>query len=438
MVLNATGVWTEVNYGDAPKYATPKHSELFIVKKDREILKKLGGTVLEISLRKTEKEKKDLWSAHNSLKNIRPLILTDVENGWNEIITEKDLECSGSLARRWEVVLKKEIFWGNSIKDDRPAESIFELGYSFKESNMGVIEHYHGGKKGGSYTWTSPIKNIDDLKNLHFSNIKIDYKTTLNAFALASDIFKDILSVRIRNQWWWSWGLTYDAVKLVGLQNLLMYFYDNPKLIHKVMEFLRDNGLNKLDYLEKNYLLSLNNNSAYVGSGGIGYSEELPKDEIFESGVKTTDMWGFCESQETGQVSPQMFEEFIFQYQLPFLKRFGLNCYGCCEPLDKRWHIIKKAPNLRRVSVSAWADPSKMAEFLSNKYIYSYKPNPADLAVNEIDNDLIRKKIRNILEITRGCVLEIIMKDNHTLGKNPNNIINWTKIAREEINNFYN
>jgi hypothetical protein len=438
MVLNATGVWTEVNYGDAPKYSTPKYNEIFINKQDRETLKKLAGIVLEISLRKTEKEKKDLWYAHNSLKNVRPLILTDVENGWNEIITEKDLKCSGSLARRWEVVLRKEIFWGNSIKDDRPAESIFELGYSFKESNLGVSENFHGGKKGGSYTWTSAIKNIDDLKNLHFSNIKIDYKTTLNAFSLASDIFKDILSVRIRNPWWWSWGLTYDAVMLVGLQNLLMYFYDNPQLIHKVMEFLRDNGLNKLDYLEKNNLLSLNNNSSYVGSGGIGYSDELPKNNIFETGIKTADMWGFCESQETGQVSPQMFEEFVFQYQLPFLKRFGLNCYGCCEPIDKRWHIVKKAPNLRRVSVSAWADPSKMAEFLTDKYVYSYKPNPADLAVNEIDNDLIRKKIRNILEITRGCNLEIIMKDNHTLGKNPNNIINWTKIAREEINNFSN
>lgn len=25
MVLNATGVWTEVNYGDASKYAAPKN-----------------------------------------------------------------------------------------------------------------------------------------------------------------------------------------------------------------------------------------------------------------------------------------------------------------------------------------------------------------------------------------------------------------------------
>lgn len=437
MVLNATGVWTEVNYGDAPKYVAPKNNEIVIEKKDREILKKLALKILNIAQKDIEKEKKDLWYAHNSLKDVRPLILTDVENGWNEIITERDLECSGSLARRWEVVLRKEIFWGNSIKDDKPVEPIFELGYTYKESSLGVSEEYHGGKSGGSYTWSAPIKNLDDLSKLHFSNIKIDYKTTLHAFSIANDIFKDILNVRIRNSWWWSWGLTYDAVKLIGLQNLLIYFYDNPELLHKVMEFIRDNGLNKLDFLEKSHLLSLNNNSSYVGSGGTGYSRELPKEDIFTSGIKTGDLWGFCESQETGQVSPQMFEEFVFQYQLPFLKRFGLNCYGCCEPLDKRWHIVKKAPNLRRVSVSAWADPIKMAEFLANKYVYSYKPNPAELAVPDINEDSIRSKIKNILNITKGCVLEIIMKDNHTLGKNPKNIINWTRIVREEINKLY-
>ena len=54
--------------------------------------------------------------------------------------------------------------------------------------------------------------------------------------------------------------------------------------------------------------------------------------------VRTRDMWGFGESQETVGVSPAMFGEFIFPYQLPLLERFGLNCYGCCEPLDKRWH----------------------------------------------------------------------------------------------------
>ena len=65
-----------------------------------------------------------------------------------------------------------------------------------------------------------------------------------------------------------------------------------------------------------------------------------------------------------------MFEKFVYKYQLPILNRFGLNCYSCCKPLDKRWDVIKNTPNLRRVSVSNWANHEKMTEFLGKKYIY--------------------------------------------------------------------
>jgi hypothetical protein len=30
-------------------------------------------------------------------------------------------------------------------------------------------------------------------------------------------------------------------------------------------------------------------------------------------------------------------------------------------------------------------------------------------------------------------VVELIMKDNHTLGGNPENLVRWVRIAREEI-----
>jgi len=31
-----------------------------------------------------------------------------------------------------------------------------------------------------------------------------------------------------------------------------------------------------------------------------------------------------------------------------------------------------------------------------------------------------------------GCRVEVIMKDNHTLGRNPVNPVAWCRIAREE------
>lgn len=434
---NATGVWTGIMFQDHPNYCSGKPGEIYISNKDKKILQKLAEGLLVIATDEEQNKKCELWYNHNSLKSEYPLILADPENGWNEIITEDLLECEGNLARRWEVVLRKEIFWGESIRDDKPIEPYFYIGYTYTESDWGVNGEFHGGLGGGSYIWDSPIKDIEDVNKLKFKTINIDYKSTLKTYELANCVFENLLEVKLRGVWWWGFGLSYELVRLIGLSNMMTYVYDKPELIHRVMKVLRDGNLAKLDFLEKNNLLYLNNGDFYVGSGGIGYCRELPKRSVDCLNVKTEDMWGHAESQETSEVSPAMFEEFIFQYQLPILKRFGLNCYGCCEPLDKRWHIIKNIPNLRRVSVSPWADLKKMSEYLEDKYIFSMKPNPADLAVPNMDEEGVRKKISEALEITKGCILEIIMKDNHTLGKNPNNIVNWVKIVREEIEKIY-
>jgi hypothetical protein len=74
-----------------------------------------------------------------------------------------------------------------------------------------------------------------------------------------------------------------------------------------------------------------------------------------------------------------------------------------------------------------------MAANVQNRYVLSYKPNPAALAVPEIDEKAIRQGLRHALDVTRGCVVEVIMKDNHTLAGRPENAVRWCRIAREEI-----
>ena len=143
-------------------------------------------------------------------------------------------------------------------------------------------------------------------------------------------------------------------------------------------------------------------------------------------------MWGLGESQETIGVSPRMFAEFIFPYQLPLLQRFGLTCYGCCEPVDGRWSILEQVPNLRRVSISPWSDRAKMAERLGDRYIFSLKPNPAALAAGSFDEERIRASLRADLQAARNCRVEMIMKDNHTIRRDPSRVTRWCQIAREE------
>jgi len=400
---------------------------------EREVLRRLAGRVAELASRPIESKKRQLWLEHNQLKPTRPLIFCDPENGWNEIITPADLECHSQLARQWEMRLRKEVFWGEQLCDDRVIEPIFEVAHVYTESDWGMHEIRIGGDQGGAYTWESPLKDYADFSSLHFPQISINDPATEQALSLANHVFSGLLRVRLKTDWWWTLGLTWTLINLRGLTQVMYDLHDHPNDLHRLMAFLRDGMMAKLDFLEQNGLLSLNNDGTYVGSGGFGWTDELPQPD-FNGHVRTCDLWGFAESQETTGISPNMFAEFIFPYQYPLLERFGLNCYGCCEPLDKRWHIVEKLPHLRRISVSPWANIPFMAERLGNRYIFSMKPSPTDLAMPGFDEENIRRKIRRSMQITRACRVEVIMKDNHTLCNDPQRAIRWVRIAREESN----
>lgn len=415
----------------ATRIASAHANRTVIAHRDREILRALAERVATLATRPEEEAKRRLWTSHNSLKPGRPLVHCDPENGWHEIIADDALKCQGKLARSWEFTIRREIFWGDSMGDDRVVEPYIDVPYVCVESDWGMHENRIGGADGSAYTWGAPLKDYADLEKLRFPQIVVDHEATGRLVRQASETFGGTLKVRVGGWWWSSLGLTDVLARLRGLEKVMLDVYDCPKELHRLMGILRDGTLAKLDFLEERGLLALNTDTC-VGSGGFGYTTELPQAGFDSKRVRPQDMWGFCESQETVTFSPQMFAEFILPYQLPIMERFGLNCYGCCEPLNARWDEVRKTPRLRRVSVSPWADLADMAEKLGDRYVYSLKPHPGVLAVTAINEERVRADLREALQCTRGCRVEIIMKDNHTIGNNPRNVIDWCRIAREE------
>ncbi len=405
--------------------------------KEKAILRELAKHVAELAAHPREEVKKSLWLKLNDLQPVRPLVFCDPENGWNEIITQNQILCEKPLFRVWEMALHKEIYWATQMQDDRVIEPYFNVPYSYTDSGWGLTEIYTSGGDSGSHVWDAPVKDYEtDFPKLHFPEISVDYEKTNRIVEVAKEILGDILEVRLRGLWWWTLGMTMDFIHLRGMENMMMDMMLYPDEVHMMMAFLRDSKLHLLDFLEKNNLLALNTGGTYVGSGGFGFTSQLPQTGFNPAQVSTADLWGFTESQETVGISPEMFEEFIFPYQLPIMERFGLNCYGCCEPLDIRWHVVQKFPRLRRVSTSPWANREKMAEYLGNRYVMSLKPSPTPLAMPTIDETVLRAEIRKDLHITRDCQVELIMKDNHTLGNNPINAVRWCRIAKEEAGAF--
>ncbi|HUU41085.1 MAG TPA: hypothetical protein VMW42_09100 [Desulfatiglandales bacterium] len=98
--------------------------------------------------------------------------------------------------------------------------------------------------------------------------------------------------------------------------------------------------------------------------------------------------------------------------------------------------MIKKIPRLRRVSVAPWTDMKIASQELEDKYVYCWKPNPSVLAMESFDEDLVRKIIRNGLEITKNNIVEIIMKDTHTFRNDPERLNKWCMIAKELSNKY--
>ncbi len=404
---------------------------------ERQVIRSLAYTVLELASRPKEEEKRKLWTNHNDLNKTRPLVFCDPENGWNEIITQDQIVCSNPLLRVWEMALRKEIFWGNDMKDDKVIEAHFYVPYNYSTTGWGLREETLRTSDEGSCIWIGKINDYEqDLPKLTFPDIVIDYEKTNRVVDFANELLGDILMVKLRGVWWWSLGMTWDYIKFRSLENFMLDILMYPEYVHKFMGFLCEATHRKLNFLESNHLLALNTGGSYVGSGGFGWTTHLPGPDFDPLKIKTINMWGFSESQETIGIDPEAYGEFIFPYEKTILERFGLNCYGCCEPIEPRWQFVMQFPHLRRVSVSPWADVSKMTELLRDEYIMSVKPSPTPLSMSTIDEAAIRKELRHIMQQTRNNHVEVIMKDNHTLGKNPMNVVNWCRLAKQEAMNL--
>ncbi|MCL1830794.1 MAG: hypothetical protein FWG21_05115 [Oscillospiraceae bacterium] len=407
-----------------------------LVFNDREIelLRRLANTVAAIAARPEMGEKAKLWTAHNDLMTDTPTVFVDPENGWNEIISTSHLLCTDPLARVWEMSLRKQIFWADQAKDDKVIEATFEVPYSYTDTGWGLDPLRIGGENNGSYIVKPVIEDYeDDFERVHYPQYIIDKEQSDRVLALANDVFDGILSVTQKGIWWWSLGMTKDYIALRGFENFLMDMIIAPDWVHKMMNMLCEGKLTMLDQLEADGLLPDNTGATYVGSGGFGYTTQLPGPDFNPKKVRTMDMWGFSESQETVSCSSEMYAEFIYPYEKRLLERFGLNCYGCCEGYDNRWHIIKQLPRLRRISVSPWADWNTIKQNLSKEYIASLKLSPTPLSTAIMEEDTVRADAKKAVQLSKDCVAEYIMKDNHTLGDNPNNIIRWVQIMREEI-----
>jgi hypothetical protein len=113
-----------------------------------------------------------------------------------------------------------------------------------------------------------------------------------------------------------------------------------------------------------------------------------------------------------------------------------MNYYGCCEPLDNKVDMLSQIPNLRKISMNYRIEIDRAVRNVANRYVISYKPNPAVFAFDLWHPEAARRELRELLERGRGCHVELIMKDISTVRYHPERLWEWSRIAMEEAAEF--
>jgi hypothetical protein len=134
-------------------------------------------------------------------------------------------------------------------------------------------------------------------------------------------------------------------------------------------------------------------------------------------------------------VSPKMFKEFEVDYASRYCARFGLVYYGCCDPLDGKIAEVRMIPNVRKISMSPWANQERGAAKIGSDFVFSRKPNPAFVAMERFDPEVVRADLiatRTVCE-KHGCPLEFILKDISTVRHQPQRLSAWARIAMEVV-----
>jgi hypothetical protein len=403
--------------------------------KDITIVRDLARRVAEIAALPVQAEKRRLWKNLNMLKPERPMVMID-QICWNELNVNDELsvQCTDPDCRNYEWMLRSTLYKWNHFPVDMVVEPFIMVHKAVHNSGFGfTVEEetvqFETDNSVLSHKFTNLFETEEDLEKIKTPIIRHDQSETARRLQVAHNIFDGILEVRTT-------GISpylsiWDPVSTwMGVENALYAMIDKPDYIHRLVKRITDGYLNMLDQLEGNGLLCKPQDIIHCTGA---YTDELPAPGYNPEKPRTKDIWMFGLAQMFSTVSPDMFKEFEVDYTSRICKRFGLVYYGCCDPLDGKMAEVRMIPNVRKISMSPWANHQRGAEEIGKDFVFSCKPNPANIAMTGFDSDLIRAELTATFNACKkhGCPLEFILKDISTIGHHPERLDQWAEIAME-------
>ena len=404
---------------------------------DIAVVRGLAERYAEAAAVPVQKERMERYRDSNSLKAPLPILLID-EIPWGEMDVNGDLtlRCKEELCRQMEWYFRSWLYRWDHLQADLVLPAYFPVPKCVRSTGFGFtkIERTIESTTGSdirSHEYVDQLQTEADLERFRLPTLTYDRAATEGSIARAQETLGGALPVKLTGMMF-SAGPWDTIAELRGVSNLLLDLSDRPDFMRRIMEKLTEIHLHTLRQMEELNLLEPD--PIYIHCTPA-CTHELPPAALDPGAVRARDVWGRYVAQIFGSVSPQMHDEFDLTYAKRITRDCGLLYYGCCEPLDAKVDRLRQFPNLRKISITPWANVDRAADAIGSDYVLSYKPNPAFVAVDAFDEEPVRKEISRALRACRrnGTTCELILKDISSVRNHPENLVLWERAAMDQI-----
>jgi len=406
---------------------------------DLNILRRLAGEYAELATTDFNLGTPDRYRDLNSLRSdVRPPVLV-FEEPWGEFTHEElQLRCEDLRNRQLEQRLRQDIFKVRHHRGDYAIKPYAEAQVALNNSGFGFTIHDDRtiesltGSSISAHSYTDQLPDESALEKFCLPEITINEQETDANIEQASRVFDGLLKVRKA-------GVTlymasWDVIpRLHGVQNCMFDLYDRPEFMHAVIDMFTRIHEHELTRFEE---LNVLETDPYYTHCTPACTWDLPVKDIDRDSITAKDVWCRSMAQIFSMVSPQMHDEFDLQYTKRLFDRCGLGYYGCCEPLhNKLPDLRKRFQNLRRVSITPWADVDIAADEIGRDYVLSYKCNPAYVARGVLELEPARAGVERVLEACNRShtPCEFILKDISTVSCRADVLTAWVDMVNETI-----
>jgi hypothetical protein len=406
---------------------------------DRDVvcMRDLAERYREIATDPVQEQRRDLWRRLNGLHADRPVILLRKMAFWE--LPEARCSCEDRFWQPYEYALRRALFV-HELDDTihEPWISVQATPRTSPNKFWGVRTGFRGQKDSHHAAQIDPpIRSPEDLDKLAMPEHAISEEATRDRAARVEDAIGDILPVHVdRGPVRGLRGsIAMPLGRLLGIEGLLWWMVDHPEALHRLSAFLRDGTLKCHREAEDAGDVTL----ADQANQAMTYSQKLEDPDPDSGPVTREQLWYFAAAQEAQGVSPAMFDEFVLQYQVPIVEKYGLISYGCCEDLTNHIDVLRQVPNLRRIAVAPAADAQRCAEQIGGHYVASYRPSPADMVAYGLDEGAVRRILRRDLEAFRanGVPVDITLKDVETIQGDAGRVRTFVRACRDIIDDLW-